>query len=292
MNWDQLDALTMVPGLVGTWVLAWMSNDFVYRISVLSWGWCCLCSIVYHLHNCDPKLLRYDLRAQWVSQVFMILETPQSSWPVLLGGLSPVGYKGRVFINGLGAFYFLWHSTLAKGLLLMSYLAYVVQFPFKIPWSHSIFHVLLHCAGAVPALSPVKKFSLSWIHPDWAWVVFGLGALILIPNSVVYECVDSVRRWASNLFYIRNSLTDLPERYLASRGPKPSCALSGTCDCTHEEQLDRVGSSVLTRGARSRRTSHPPARPNTPEPSGPDTPETSGPQPDPVQTPRPDRTDT
>jgi len=100
MNWDQVDALTMVPGLVGTWVMAWMSADFVYRISVLSWGWCCLCSIVYHLHNCDPKFLKYDLRAQWVSQVFMILETPQSSWPVLLGGLAPVGY-GSYLGSGL-----------------------------------------------------------------------------------------------------------------------------------------------------------------------------------------------
>jgi hypothetical protein len=274
MNWDQVDALTMVPGIVGTWALAWLSDDFVYRVSVLSWGWCCLCSMVYHLHNCDPKFLRCDLRAQWVSQIFMIIESPQYSWPVILGGLAPVGYKGRVLLNGLGAFYFVWHSTLAKTFLLMSYVAYFIQFPLKITWAHSIFHMLLHCSGGTVALRPFKKYSLPWIHPDWAWVVFVVGALILIPNSVVYECADFVRTWVSNLLYIRNSWIDLPARYLASRGRGPSCAPSGTCDCTHEEPLDLVGSSVWTKGARSLQRPRRPARPSTPEPSGPDTPET------------------
>jgi len=274
MNWDQVDALTMVPGIVGTWVLAWFSDDFVYRVSVLSWGWCCLCSMVYHLHNCDPKFLRCDLRAQWVAQIFMVLETPRSSWPIIMGGLAPVGYKGRVFLNGLGALYFVWHSTLAKTFLLFSYVAYFIQFPLKITWGHSIFHILLHFSGGTVALRPIKKYALQWVHPDWAWVIFAIGALILIPNSVVYECVDSVRTWASNLFYIRNSWTDLPARYLASRGPKPSCSPSGTCDCTHEEPQDLVGSNVWTRGARSLRTARRPAHPKTPGASGPDTPET------------------
>jgi hypothetical protein len=179
MDVDILDALSMLPGLVGSHYLAYMSDDFVYRIAVLSWGWTCLCSMVYHLSNCDPKLLKYDLRSQWVSQVFMVLETPQYSWPIVIGGLMPVGDKGRAFLNGLGGFYFLSHSRVSMIFLTLSYIAYFLQFKTKIRWAHSVFHILLHCAGG--SLIPYKKYTLP-IDPVWAWGVFWVGAWILLPN--------------------------------------------------------------------------------------------------------------
>jgi hypothetical protein len=186
MNWDVVDALTMAPGIIGTGVLAYFSDDFVYRVAVLSWGWTCVCSMIYHLHNCDPKLLKYDLRAQWVSQVFMILETPQYSWPILIGGLVPVGNKGRIFLNGAGAFYFLSHSMTSMLILIAAYAAYMAQFLFKVKWSHSLFHLLVHCAGGLAALSPVKKYSCT-IHPDWAWGVFAAGSIILLPPMNLFS---------------------------------------------------------------------------------------------------------
>jgi hypothetical protein len=181
MMWDVIDALTMIPGIVGSHYLAWSSNDFVYRISVLSWGWCCLCSMAYHLSNCEPRLLKYDLRAQWVSQVFLVLETPQYSWPIILGGMIPVGNNGRMFLNFLGGYYCLWHSTLAMIFLTFSYIAYFSQFINDMKFFHSIFHVLVHCAGYVASQASVKKYSID-VHPDWAWGVFWVGAWVLFPR--------------------------------------------------------------------------------------------------------------
>jgi len=181
MDWDVIDGLTMIPGLVGAHLLAWSSDDFVYRIAVLAWGWTCLCSMAYHFNKCDPKLLYYDHRAQWVSQVFMILETPQSSWPVVIGGLAPVGFKGRCLLNGIGALYFARHEPLAVCFLLTSYMAYILQFPTKKKWLHSVFHCFLHMAGWVVAVRPVKKFTIN-IDPDWAWPVWILGAWALAPH--------------------------------------------------------------------------------------------------------------
>jgi hypothetical protein len=291
MNWDQVDALTMVPGIIGVHWLAARSDDFLFRIAALSWTWCCMCSMIYHLHNCDPKLLRYDLRSQWVSITVMSLVTHRHTQLIALLGIIPFRTEVRQVLNCLSAFYFASHSWMGLMWMAMAFGFYALQFPTKIRWMHSAFHICLHLSGLQVALDPRPRWAVA-INPGWAYVIQFLGALILIPNSVVYECVDSFQTWASNLFYIRNSWTDLPARYLASRGPIPSCALSGTCDCTHEEQPDLVGSSAWTRGARSRRTPRRLGHPNTPEPSGPDIPETSGPQPDPVQTPLPDRNDT
>lgn len=180
MDWDIVDGLTMVPGLVGVYWLAWSSNDFVYRISVLSWGWTCVCSMAYHFNKCDLRLRKYDQRAQWVSQVFMILETPQSSWPIVLGGMLPVDWKTRTVINGLGMLWFARHKPVAVVLYLLSFVAYLIQFPMKIQWSHSVFHVLIHVAGLVVALDPFKKYTVP-IHPDWAWLFFAAGAAFLLP---------------------------------------------------------------------------------------------------------------
>jgi hypothetical protein len=184
MDWDVVDGTTMIPGLLGSYWLAWSSDDFVYRIAVLAWGWVCICSMVYHFNKCDPRLLKYDQRAQWVAQVFMILETPQSSWPILLCGLTPVGWKGRTVLNGVGALWFARHQPVSIVLLLLSYVAYILQFPTGVKWAHSAFHLLLHASGLVVALNPVKKFILP-IHADWAWLVWLLGAWLLMPPAAL-----------------------------------------------------------------------------------------------------------
>jgi hypothetical protein len=182
VDWDVIDALSMVPGIVMTHVLAWRSDDFVYRVSALSWGWCCVCSMVYHLSHCNQEYLKYDMRGQWISQVFMILVTPQSSWPVIVGGLISDDYRVRVVLNATGAFYFVWHLYIARFVLLASYIVYVTQYALglRVKWLHSVFHILLHIAGGLVGLYPVKKYTLN-VHPDWAWPVFWIGALFLIP---------------------------------------------------------------------------------------------------------------
>jgi hypothetical protein len=189
MDWDVVDALTMLPGLVGAHIFAWQSDDFVYRVAVLSWGWCCLCSMLYHLKRCDPEYLKYDMRAQWVSQVFMILGTPQSSWPIIVGGLLTDNYWLRVVLNGMGAFYFLWHLPVARYILLLSYAAYALQFPTGMKWLHSVFHLLLHVAGGMAALNPVKKYTIG-LHPVWAWPVFWVGARLLLPVKKIFNNIN------------------------------------------------------------------------------------------------------
>lgn len=200
MDWDVVDGLSMVPGLLGAYWLAWTSNDFVYRIAVLAWGWTCICSMAYHFNKCHPRLLKYDQQAQWVSQVVMCLGTPQSSWPIVVGGMIPAGWKLRTVINAFGALWFARHKPVAVVLLLMSYVAYLVQFPLKIPWTHSVFHMFLHAAGLVVALDPYKKYTVP-IHPDWAWLFFAVGAALLFPPKELepydkYESNDRPLRTA------------------------------------------------------------------------------------------------
>jgi hypothetical protein len=142
--------------------------------------------MLYHLKRCDPEYLKYDMRAQWVSQVFMILGTPQSSWPILLGGLLPVNYNLRVVLNGLGAFYFLSHIRAAQYILLLGYAAYVAQFPTGMKWFHSVFHLLVQVAGGMAALNPVKKYNIG-LHPVWAWPVFWVGARLLLPVKKIFK---------------------------------------------------------------------------------------------------------
>jgi len=189
MDWDVLDAMTMLPGIIGTHLLAWRSDDFVYRVAVLSWGWCCMCSMLYHLKRCDKEYLKYDTRAQWVSQAFMILETPQSSWPVVIGGLLTDRYWPRVILNGIGAFYFLWHAPVSKVFLLFAYLAYFAQHITGLKCFHSVFHILLHCAGFGIALNPVKKYTIG-LNPVWAWPVFWIGARLLLPVKKIFENIN------------------------------------------------------------------------------------------------------
>lgn len=180
MDWDLIDGLTMVPGIIGTHYLAWQSDDFVYRVAVLSWSWCCWCSMQYHLSFCNPKLLRYDLRAQWVSCACMLLVTPQYSWPVIVGGLIPLENNGRMFVNSISAYYFAWSSTTAMAFLTLAYISYFAQFPLRVKWLHSVFHALAHCAVFTMIQSPVQKYTLD-IHPAWAWPVCWFGALFLLP---------------------------------------------------------------------------------------------------------------
>jgi hypothetical protein len=196
MDWDVIDGLTMVPGLLGSYWFAWSSNDFVYRIAVLAWGWVCLCSMAYHFSNCEQKLLKYDQRAQWVSQMFMTLETPQSSWPIVVGGMIPVGWKGRAVINAAGALWFARHQPASLVILLVSYAAYLLQFPLKRAWLHSVFHMLLHTAGCIVALNPVKKYTVP-VHADWAWLFFVFGAVALMPSRQVMETMWVQRTRAS-----------------------------------------------------------------------------------------------
>jgi hypothetical protein len=289
MDWDLMDALTMIPGIVGTHYLAWTSDDFVYRIAVLSWGWCCACSMAYHLSNCDLKLRYYDLRAQWVSQVFMILETPQYSWPIILGGLAPVDWRGRMILNALGALYFVHHIRLATILLTLAYVAYIAQFPTKKKWFHSVFHLLLHWTGAVVALSPIKKYTLTWVHPDMAWLVFIIGTILLLPDSAV---ADSLQTWANNLVYTHSSWFYSRACYWASQVPKRAYELLETYDRTHLELRGLKESISSTMDARPPQTAHPPDRPRTPTRAEPDTPETLGRPSVPEQTPHPAHNDT
>ena len=186
MDWDTLDAVSMVPGIIGGHLMAWRSDDFVYRVAVLSWGWCCLCSMVYHLKRCDQEYFKYDLRAQWVSQVFMVLVTPQSSWPIILGGVLTDNYWARVVLNGLGGLYFLWHLPVARAILAVSYVAYVGQYVTGQKWLHSVFHMLMHTAGAFVALNPVKKYTIG-LNPVWAWPVFWTGARLLLPVKKMFK---------------------------------------------------------------------------------------------------------
>lgn len=208
MDQDVIDGLTMVPGLVGSMWLAWTSNDFVYKIAVLAWGWVCVCSMVYHFSRCNPDLLKYDQRAQWVAQVFMILETPQSSWPIVVGGLLPVDWKTRMVLNDLGALYFAWHKPLAVVTLILSYVAYLAQYATGHAWTHSVFHILLHLAGLQVALDPYKKWHLSWIPPSFAWVVFGVGTWALLPPRLHGICVWPVRSEATTSARVKCSSVD------------------------------------------------------------------------------------
>jgi hypothetical protein len=180
MDWLVVDGISMIPGFFWTNYLAWQSDDFMYRIAVLAWGWCCMCSMCYHFSGDDPKLLKYDLRSQWVSQAVITLETPQSSWPIVVGALLPVGENTRMVLNGIGAFYFSAHKPLAQLFFAMAFASYYLQFPTKKKWLHSVFHMLLHAAGIVVAVDPVKKYT-SPVAAFWAWPVWLLGAWALAP---------------------------------------------------------------------------------------------------------------
>ena len=181
MDWDVVDGVSMIPGFFWTNYLAWQSDDFMYRIAVLAWGWCCMCSMCYHFSGNDPKLLKYDLRSQWVSQAVLTLETPQSSWPIVAGGLLPVGENARMVLNGIGAFHFAAHKPLAQLFFAMAFASYFLQFPTKKKWLHSVFHMFLHAAGIVVAVDPVKKYT-SPVTAFWAWPVWLLGAWALAPH--------------------------------------------------------------------------------------------------------------
>lgn len=191
MDCDLVDALTMVPGIVMAHGFAWSSDDFVYKVALLSWVWVCACSMVYHLNWCERKLRRYDLRAQWVAQVFMTLGTPQSSWPVVVGGLIPTRRMGRVVLNGIGAVYFLWHSMAGQAWLLSSYFFYFGQFLFDKPWMHSAFHMCLHCAGGCAALKPTYKYHVP-ISGKWAYVVEFVGLMILLPKRGAWKAIRNL----------------------------------------------------------------------------------------------------
>jgi hypothetical protein len=134
----------------------------------------------YHFSGDDPKLLKYDLRSQWVSQAVLTLETPQSSWPIVVGGLLPVGDNTRMVLNGIGAFHFSAHKPLAQLFFGLAFASYFLQFPTKKKWLHSVFHMLLHAAGIVVAIDPVKKYT-SPVAAFWAWPVWLLGAWALAP---------------------------------------------------------------------------------------------------------------
>ena len=177
---DEIDALSMTPGIAMVHWFAWNSDEFIYKISVLSWVWVCACSINYHLSGCSREMLRYDLRAQWVAQVFILLSTPQSAWPVLVCGLLPVRRKGRLLLNGLGAYWFLWHTGMGKILLTISYSFYIGQFMTGHRWMHSVFHLFLHAAGACAAVKPRRKFMVPL--PGWtAYIVEVAGLFLLLP---------------------------------------------------------------------------------------------------------------
>jgi len=191
MNVDLVDAMTMVPGIVGVHWFAWSSDDFVYKVSVLSWVWVCACSMTYHLNWCDRKLLRYDLRAQWVAQIFMTLSTPQQSWPILLGGLAPTRRAARGVLNGLGAFYFLCHTKVGQVWLLISYFFYIGQFVLNRPWMHSAFHLCMHCAGGCAALNPTYKYHVP-ISGKWAYVVELIGLAILLPKRGAWKAIRNL----------------------------------------------------------------------------------------------------
>jgi hypothetical protein len=179
----ELDALTMVPGIVWVHWVAWFSNDFIFKISALSWVWCCICSMLYHASHCDKNFLKYDLRSQWISQAFMTLSTPQSSLPLVIGGLAPVGKKGRIILNGIGGLYFVWHHRRARMFMALSYMLYFGQFFTKLPFMHSAFHLCLNYAGGIVVFEPVKKYHVP-IDPRWAYVVELVGIIFLIPKFI------------------------------------------------------------------------------------------------------------
>ena len=180
MDWNVVDGLTMIPGLIWTNYLAFQSDDFMYRIEVLAWGWCCVCAMFYHFSANDRTLLKYDLRSQWVSQATLTLGTPQSSWPIVVGGLLPVGENTRMVLNGVGAFHFSMHKPLAQLFFVFAFASYFLQFPTKKKWLHAVFHGWLHAAGWVVAIDPVKKYTVP-IPAFWAWPVWLLGAWLLAP---------------------------------------------------------------------------------------------------------------
>lgn len=193
MNGDLVDALTMVPGILMVHWFAWWSDDFMFKTSALAWVWVCVCSMNYHLHGCDKKMLRSDLRAQWVAQAVMSLCSPQSTWPIVLGGLAPVGKWGRIALNGLGAYHFLWHTKWGGFWLALGYVFYLAQYLIKKPWMHSIFHMCLHCAGACGILDHVVKYPLP-IPGVLAYAVEILGILFLLPTEVVVKAIRSLAR--------------------------------------------------------------------------------------------------
>jgi hypothetical protein len=186
MNVDMVDGLTMVPGIVVFHWFAWRSDDFVFKVSALSWVWVCACSMNYHFSGCDRKMLRYDLRAQWVAQAFMTMSSPRPSWPIIIGGILPVRRTGRVTLNGLGAYYFLWHTFAGPALLTLAYFFYIGQFVFNKPWMHSAFHLILHCGGACGAINPVKKYHVP-IPGKWAYLVEVVGLVLLLPIKQIFK---------------------------------------------------------------------------------------------------------
>lgn len=191
MNADLVDALTMVPGIVMVHGFAWSSDDFMYKTSVLSWAWVCACSMVYHLNWCDRKLLKYDLRAQWVTQAVMTLSSPQSTWPIVLGGFAPVGVKGRVLMNGLGAYNFLRHTKWGAVWLTVSYMFYISQYVTRKPWMHSAFHLCLHGGVACAALEPTYKYHVP-ISGKWAYVVEFVGLAVLLPKRGAWKAMRNL----------------------------------------------------------------------------------------------------
>jgi hypothetical protein len=160
--------------------LAWSSDDFMYRISVLSWGWCCICSIRYHWSGCDQRKLQADLTSQLISQIFMSQQTRANAWPIIIGAILPVGFKMRMAMNCIGALYIFWDGYLCRFMLLASYACYFAQYIFGLKWFHSIFHLLLNFALGLAALSPAPKYTLP-VNPVWAWPVFW-GPVILFLN--------------------------------------------------------------------------------------------------------------
>lgn len=188
---DAVDALTMVPGIVGAHWFAWRSDDFVYKVSVLSWVWTCACSMIYHFNGSPRELRRSDLTSQWVSQAFMTLSTPQPSWPILIGGFAPVRRTGRAVLNGLGGYYFMWHYRKALTWLTSSYLLYVGQYVLKQPWMHGAFHLCLHAAGACVASDPVTKWRVP-IPGALAYVVEVVGLVALLPRRTLSTAIRSL----------------------------------------------------------------------------------------------------
>lgn len=147
--------------------------------------------MVYHLNWCDRKLLKYDLRAQWVTQAVMTLSSPCQTWPIVLGGFAPVGVKGRVVLNGLGAYYFLWHTLAGPALLTLAYFFYIGQFVFNKSWMHSAFHLALHCGGACGAINPVKKYHVP-IPGKWAYLVEFVGLAVLLPKRGAWKAMRNL----------------------------------------------------------------------------------------------------
>lgn len=191
MESDRVDALTMVPGIMGAHWLAWTSDDFIFKISVLSWVWCCACSMVYHWNRCDPTLLHADLRSQWVSHAFLVLSTRRPSWPIVVAGVLPVNTRARQVLNGLSGLWFASHMWASTVWVLLAYSLYLGQFPLKNPWMHSAFHMCLHASGAAVARDYVTKYHVP-ISGKWAYVVEAVGLLILLPPRVVWRATHNL----------------------------------------------------------------------------------------------------